>query len=159
MTGDLCDMHRRPSRTIEQPLWLLQVEAMQMTETAKPMDPIPKTTDKTKPKTSARPAGATLPAKLPPNPVAGLMFDPMDLNGVSLARTFAGHTMSVANMCLHPTKPIVVTASDDKTWKMWHLPAGDLIMCGEGHKGWVSGVDFHPKVKSGGPQSAAHRSP
>ena len=45
-----------------------------------------------------------------------------------------GHLLSVANMALHPTKPILVTASDDKTWKMWHMPAGDLIMCGEGHK-------------------------
>ena len=50
----------------------------------------------------------------------------------------------MANLALHPTKPILVTASDDKTWKMWHLPAGDLIMCGEGHKDWVAGVDFHP---------------
>ena len=49
-----------------------------------------------------------------------------------------GHLLSVANVALHPTKPILVTASDDKTWKMWHMPAGDLIMCGEGHK--VSGV-------------------
>jgi hypothetical protein len=32
--------------------------------------------------------------------------------------------MSVANVALHPTKPILVTASDDKTWKMWHLPGG-----------------------------------
>jgi WD40 repeat protein len=52
--------------------------------------------------------------------------------------------MSLAALVLHPTKPILVTASDDKSWKMWHLPAGDLIMCGEGHKDWVAGVDFHP---------------
>lgn len=45
---------------------------------------------------------------------------------------------------MHPSKPILVTVSDDKTWKMWHMPAGDLIMCGEGHKDWVAGVDFHP---------------
>eukprot|EP00873_Tetraselmis_striata_P037643 jgi/Tetstr1/457907/TSEL_044425.t1 len=89
--------------------------------------------------------GASLPAINPPNPMAELMFAPMDLSGTSLTSTFKGHTMSIANVCLHPTKPIAVTASDDKTWKMWHLPAGDLIMCGEGHKGWVSGVDFHPK--------------
>ncbi len=50
----------------------------------------------------------------------------------------------MANLALHPTKPILVTASDDKTWKMWHMPGGDLIMCGEGHKDWVAGVDFHP---------------
>ena len=39
-----------------------------------------------------------------------------------------------------------VTGSDDKTWKMWHLPRGDLIMSGEGHTDWVAGVSFHPKV-------------
>lgn len=39
-----------------------------------------------------------------------------------------------------------VTGSDDKTWKMWHLPKGDLIMSGEGHTDWVAGVAFHPKV-------------
>ena len=38
-----------------------------------------------------------------------------------------GHLMSVANVALHPTKPILVTASDDKTWKMWHLPGGELV--------------------------------
>jgi sperm-associated antigen 16 protein len=36
------------------------------------------------------------------------------------------------------------TASDDGTWRLWHLPAGDLIMSGEGHKDWVAAVDFHP---------------
>lgn len=56
--------------------------------------------------------------------------------------------MSVAALALHPTKPILVTASDDKTWKMWHLPGGDLVMCGEGHKDWVAGVDFHPSGTS-----------
>eukprot|EP00798_Chlamydomonas_sp_ICE-L_P032320 gene32320-16891_t len=59
-----------------------------------------------------------------------------------------GHLLSVANVALHPTKPILVTASDDKTWKMWHLPGGDLIMCGEGHKDWVAGVDFNPNGTS-----------
>ena len=29
---------------------------------------------------------------------------------------------------------------------MWHLPRGDLIMAGEGHKDWGAGLSFHPKV-------------
>jgi WD40 repeat protein len=45
-----------------------------------------------------------------------------------------GHLLPIANLALHPTKPILATASDDKTWKLWHLPARDLIMCGEGHR-------------------------
>jgi WD40 repeat protein len=50
------------------------------------------------------------------------------------------------SIIIHPKKPVVVTASDDSTWRMWGLPAGDLIMTGEGHKDWVSGLDFHPKL-------------
>mmetsp|Transcript_21956 Transcript_21956/g.60940 ORF Transcript_21956/g.60940 Transcript_21956/m.60940 type:complete len:573 (+) Transcript_21956:173-1891(+) len=130
---------------LERDRLLAKVEALQSTAPPPEQPPMTKTVTKNTPKATFRPSGAAFPAVNPPNPVADLMFEPMDLNGISLSRTFAGHTMSVANVCIHPTKPIVVTASDDKTWKMWHLPAGDLIMCGEGHKGWVSGVDFHPK--------------
>jgi hypothetical protein len=64
---------------------------------------------------------------------------------LSIGYTLQGHLLAVANLVLHPSKPILVTASDDKTWKMWHLPNGDLIMSGEGHKDWVAGVDFHPR--------------
>jgi WD40 repeat protein len=42
-------------------------------------------------------------------------------------------------------KSIVATASDDFTWKIWTLPNGELIMSGEGHKDWISGIDFHPR--------------
>jgi WD40 repeat protein len=59
-----------------------------------------------------------------------------------------GHLMSVAALALHPSKPILVTASDDKSWNMWALPGGELIMCGEGHRDWVAGVDFHPSGTS-----------
>jgi WD40 repeat protein len=78
------------------------------------------------------------------NPYEDLEFEAVNIKGFSLQKTFKGHLMSVANLAIHPTKPILVTVSDDKTWKMWHMPAGDLIMCGEGHKDWVAGVDFHP---------------
>lgn len=96
-------------------------------------------------KTSTRPMGATLPAGPRDNPMANMTFAPMDVKSANLQKTFKGHTMSVSNLALHPTKPIVVTASDDRSWKMWHLPRGDLIMAGEGHKDWVAGISFHPK--------------
>ena len=40
---------------------------------------------------------------------------------------------------------IAVTTSDDKSWKMWTIPDGQMIMRGDGHTDWVSGCDFHPK--------------
>lgn len=79
------------------------------------------------------------------NPYENLDFPPAQVKSFTLSKTFKGHQLSVANLALHPSKPILVTASDDKLWKMWHLPAGDLIMVGEGHKDWVAGADFHPR--------------
>jgi len=95
--------------------------------------------------TAGRKSGwATITGAQLPNPFQELEFPPAPIKGWSCTKQFKGHLLSVANVAMHPTKPILVTASDDKTWKMWHLPAGDLIMCGEGHKDWVAGVDFHP---------------
>ncbi|KAH7279858.1 hypothetical protein KP509_37G040900 [Ceratopteris richardii] len=72
-------------------------------------------------------------------------LDPPLIQGFSLQKTFKGHAMPISNVVIHPKKPVVVTASDDATWKMWGLPDGDLIMTGDGHKEWVSGLDFHPR--------------
>jgi WD40 repeat protein len=53
--------------------------------------------------------------------------------------------MAISTMAIHPRKPFLATASDDLTWKIWSIPNGELIMSGEGHKDWVSGIDFHPR--------------
>lgn len=87
---------------------------------------------------------ASWPAGPRVNPQADAQIEPLEPTRFGLQKTVKCHLMSVANVALHPTKPVMVTASDDKTWKMWHMPAGDLIMCGEGHKDWVAGIDFHP---------------
>lgn len=94
--------------------------------------------------TGPRSGWASLSAPPRKNPYEGLEFPPVPVKMLGLSKTFKGHQLGVANLALHPSKPILVTASDDKTWKMWHMPGGDLIMCGEGHKDWVAGVDFHP---------------
>jgi hypothetical protein len=43
---------------------------------------------------------------------------------------------------------IAVTTSDDKSWKMWTIPDGQMIMRGDGHTDWVSTSDFHPKYST-----------
>lgn len=45
---------------------------------------------------------------------------------------------------LLPLKAIIATVSDDETWKVWSVPNCDLLMSGEGHRDWISGVAFHP---------------
>ena len=86
-----------------------------------------------------------LPAADRENPYAKLDFEPLPVNSMSLQKTFKGHLMSVSDIAIHPKKPVVATASDDTTWKLWSIPNGDLIMAGEGHKDWVAGLSFHPQ--------------
>jgi len=88
---------------------------------------------------------SVLPPEDRPNPFHSVSFDKCAVDTYSLTKTFKGHMASVANVCIHPKKPIVVTVSDDTTWKMWSLPNGELIMSGDGHKDWVSGCEFSPR--------------
>ena len=50
----------------------------------------------------------------------------------------------IGGMALHAKKQIVATAGDDCTWKIWNLDNRENIMTGEGHKDWISAIDFHP---------------
>jgi len=64
---------------------------------------------------------------------------------IQLAKTFTAHNMAVSSIAMHPRKPVLATVSDDRTWKIWSLPSGELAMSGEGHRDWLSGVAFHPR--------------
>ncbi|XP_056392040.1 sperm-associated antigen 16 protein isoform X6 [Hyla sarda] len=65
-------------------------------------------------------------------------------SGYSLSNTLKAHELAVSCLALHPRKEILVTASDDRLWKMWSIPSGEIIMTGEGHSDWLSGCCFHP---------------
>ena len=93
---------------------------------------------------AGRPLTQLLPAKARVNPAANLDFEPTNAKGLSLSKTFKGHSMCVSNMALHPTRPLLATSSDDCTWKVWTVPTGEMVMCGEGHTDWVSGIAFSP---------------
>jgi hypothetical protein len=58
--------------------------------------------------------------------------------------TVEGHEDTVSALAAHPTKPLIASASDDGTWRMWNIPTGELIMTGAGHGDWVADVAFHP---------------
>lgn len=103
---------------------------------------VPVEEPKLKPK--KRKGDAQLPTVERTNPFSNLAFEQVPVANFNLKKTFKGHLMSVSNLAMHPKKPILATASDDCTWKMWSLPTGDIIMSGDGHKDWVAGVNFHP---------------
>jgi len=105
-------------------------------EPEKPAPPSPKRNPK---------ADSVLPPEDRPNPFHSVTFDKTAVESYALSKTFKGHMASLSNVCIHPKKPIVVTVSDDTTWKMWSLPNGDLVMSGDGHKDWVSGCEFNPR--------------
>ncbi|CAF1275817.1 unnamed protein product [Adineta ricciae] len=63
---------------------------------------------------------------------------------LTLAKELLAHEGPISCAAIHPRKHVAITVSDDRSWKMWAIPEGDMIMKGEGHADWVSGVDFHP---------------
>lgn len=63
---------------------------------------------------------------------------------VSLTTTFKAHDASVSGIAFHPTDKTFATCSDDKTWKLWTAPAGELLLQGSGHTEWISSCEFNP---------------
>lgn len=64
---------------------------------------------------------------------------------VKIRKDFILKNTFKSRIAIHPRKMIAVTTSDDKSWKMWTIPDGQMIMRGDGHTDWLSGCDFHPK--------------
>ena len=64
--------------------------------------------------------------------------------GFHLSAKTEAHTHGLSDISIHPEKPVLVTGSDDHTWKLWTLPEIKLIMSGEGHHDWISSCRFHP---------------
>lgn len=80
------------------------------------------------------------------NPYINANFEPSRAHEMKRAAQFkGGHAGPISRVAFHPKIPVVATASDDHTWKMWSIPEGQLVLSGEGHKDWVSGVHFHPR--------------
>lgn len=86
-----------------------------------------------------------LPTENRENPYVNHQFTPVPAHKFQMRKTFKGHKLAISAVGVHPKKPIVATVSDDRSWKLWALPKGELIMSGDGHKDWVAACDFHPK--------------
>ncbi|XP_053803294.1 sperm-associated antigen 16 protein isoform X2 [Vidua chalybeata] len=54
------------------------------------------------------------------------------------------HDFAVNCLALHPRKNIVLTGGDDRLWKTWGFPDGNILLTGEGHTDWLSGCCFRP---------------
>ena len=112
-----------------------------------------------KKKTGGKKAAAAFPPPPSPvNPLASLSFpspSTSSLSSLSLTKTFPAHQAAVSCLAFHPTKAVLATGADDATWKLWGTPRGELIMTGEGHRGWVSDLKFvgdrgHRLITGGG---------
>ncbi|CAI9715933.1 sperm-associated antigen 16 protein-like [Octopus vulgaris] len=68
---------------------------------------------------------------------------PIRAGGFKLTKTYIGHKDAISSVCLQPKSKLLATASDDKTWKLWSMPAGELIVTGEGHTEWVADCAFN----------------
>mmetsp|Transcript_29622 Transcript_29622/g.66724 ORF Transcript_29622/g.66724 Transcript_29622/m.66724 type:complete len:615 (+) Transcript_29622:1-1845(+) len=79
------------------------------------------------------------------NPYTNSNFEAVRVAEFARTQVFKGHLGAVSRVAFHPKIPVVATACDDHTWKMWSVPEGQLVLSGEGHRDWVSGIAFHPR--------------
>uniref|UniRef100_U3KEQ3 Sperm associated antigen 16 n=1 Tax=Ficedula albicollis TaxID=59894 RepID=U3KEQ3_FICAL len=54
------------------------------------------------------------------------------------------HDFAVGCLALHPRKKIVLSGGDDRLWKTWGFPDGNILLTGEGHTDYLSGCCFRP---------------
>ncbi|KAJ3211601.1 Sperm-associated antigen 16 protein [Dinochytrium kinnereticum] len=88
---------------------------------------------------------AQLPLEDRPNPYVNQNLPVARVDRLKQIHVVRGHDMAISAIKFHPKKMILTTVSDDKTWKMWAFPSGELIMSGGGHKDWIADCDFHPR--------------
>lgn len=102
-------------------------------------------TEEEKGETSRRSKQAPWPSEDRTNPYANSNYEAVRVADMKKTQTFKGHLGALSRIAFHPKIPVVATACDDHTWKMWSMPDGQLVLSGEGHRDWVSGISFHPR--------------
>ncbi|KAI8927731.1 WD40-repeat-containing domain protein [Entophlyctis helioformis] len=96
-------------------------------------------------KSHAASKDATLPSEDRVNPFANADLPTAKMDRFKQMNQVKGHSLAISSLKFHPKKLILATVSDDRSWKMWAFPSGELIMSGEGHKDWIADCDFHPR--------------
>jgi WD40 repeat protein len=70
---------------------------------------------------------------------------------------FWAHDMPISWIDFHPTKHLIATSSDDRTWQIMNITEGEVLVSGKGHTDWLSCVKFSPSgemvATSGGDRS------
>lgn len=61
----------------------------------------------------------------------------------------AGHNDWVRNVVFHPNGKFLLSASDDKTIRVWELSTGRCVKVVEAHTHFVSSIAWGPAVKTG----------
>ncbi|KAG5485841.1 hypothetical protein CUR178_07433 [Leishmania enriettii] len=60
-------------------------------------------------------------------------------------RTYSGHSLAVYCCCFSPKGDLFVTASRDRSVRVWNLRSGSCTVMKGGHNGFVLSCDFSPK--------------
>ncbi|CAM36961.2 conserved hypothetical protein [Leishmania braziliensis MHOM/BR/75/M2904] len=60
-------------------------------------------------------------------------------------RTYTGHTLAVYCCCFSPRGDMFLTASRDRTVRLWNVRTGGCTLMKGGHNGFVLSCDFSPK--------------
>lgn len=78
------------------------------------------------------------------NPYLTTTFEAFPTKNLNPTRNFKCHSLAVTALAIHPRKPFIATGGNDFLWKVWSVPGGEMIIQGESHKDWISGLDFNP---------------
>jgi WD40 repeat protein len=79
-----------------------------------------------------------------PHPWVRLLYPTLHPPGTSLIRTLEGHSSVFTGVVESPDGRRVLSASDDKTLKLWDLETGRELRTLQGHSGRVLGVAMTP---------------
>jgi hypothetical protein len=68
----------------------------------------------------------------------------VDAKSGSTNRILQGHVTAVRGVAMSPTGQLLASCSDDKTVRLWSIPAGELLHTGKEHSDRVRSVAFSP---------------